>query len=373
MTTHLLVAPGRGAFGELLLGLRLAEELHARGDRVHVLAPAAYALLLAGTPFPHGHIDRITGALDRALPEIIQQRGCDQVILCDLLATLLVCGAHRIDPGFLDRLPVATAALDIWDLRSAELDFDMGEVRLRLPDAARTLIPRRLVPVPFARRTVAGGYCALPVAPPLAPAEVAAARAALGLAADARLVVTTTATYQTTGFTPAQARAAAIVPGRVVAQLLAIDPRVHVLHIGPRALAEADPRYQHRGPLAPAAFRQLLGAADLYVTPNQAATSLSSALVLGVPALAVIGASADPLGMRFRAFPIGLHDFIAPIVADNDYVDAVPAVDLFGGALADRAGALLFDSTVRAAALARARQYCEDVRALPRGTDVLGR
>lgn len=354
MRTHLFVAPGSAAFGEVLLGMRLARELQAAGDRVLFLAPAAHDIVLSA--FPHGHIDKILGALDRALPDVIRDRGCDTVVLLDLLVTLLATRSHRIDPSFLDRLPVPTFALDIWDLRASDLRFDMCDAELVLPELAKTIVPRRLVPVPFARPDTRGAYCALPETKP--PSADARARVRGDIE---KLVVLTTARFQARGLTPAQRRAVETVLPAIAKACHDADPRIHLLHIGAQAIDGAGPRYRFAGQLAPDVFEETLGAADLLITPNQAATGISTAMMLGVPALCVIGPD-------FRVFPLGLRHFMDHIVQNNPYVDATTTTEISD--LVPQIRSLLFEPA-REAALVNMRSYLELVRGLPSGIRVM--
>lgn len=364
MRTHLFVAPGRAAFGEVLLGLRLAYELHAAGDRVAFLAPRAHRVLLERTPFAHGEIDPIIGALHRGLPDVIRARGVDHVVLLDLLVMLLALGSHRIDPAFLDALPVPVTALDIWDLRASDLRFDLAGADHVLHAGARTLVPHRLVPVPFARPTTPGAYCALPST--TGTADRAGIRAQLGLADTARIVMLTTAQYQVRGLTAEQQQLASRVPAAIVDRCLAIDRDIHVLHVGPRALDHADARYLHHPQVAPADFERFMRGSDLLVTPNQAATGISLAITVGTPALAVIGDEPP----RFRVCPLGLYEFMSPILQDNPYGSAIQAVTVDGVGEAVRE--LMFDPMARSAYIASMRTYEELVRGLPSGSVVLG-
>ncbi len=364
--THLFVAPGNAAFGELLLGLRLARELHAAGDRVVFLAPRSHRMLLEHTPFDHGAIDPVLPMLDRALPGVIRDRACDSVVLLDLLSTLLVLEKHRIEPAFLDELGVTTHALDIWDLARSDLLFDMCDAQMTLRESARTLVPRRLVPVPFARPDAAGAYCALPEI--TTADDRTATRAELGLATGDRLVMFTTAQFQSRGLTAFQTRAVAEIPARILDACLAADPRVHVAHVGPRALAQDSARYHHLPQMVPARFEQVMRASDLLLTPNQAATGISLALALDVPALAVIGESTQ---YKFRVFPLGLHAFMAPALDHNAYTDAVPAIDV--AALAGALHAEIFDDATRTERQRTRRAYVDAIRRLPTGRAVMDR
>jgi len=365
MRTHLFVSPGRAAFGEVILGLRLAHELHAAGDRVKFLAPQSHQLLLEKTPFAHGTIDPILGKLDVALPQVVQSTGCDSVVLLDLFVMLLALGTTRVDPAFLDHLGVPTAALDIWDLRRSDLHVDLCGDVLVLPPSTNTIVPHRLVPVPFARPDALGAYCALPEPPPSA-VDRAAIRSQLGVPDGAPVVMLTTAQFQAGGISAVQRKLAHAVPAELVQQSLALDPDLHVLHVGPRAIASSDARYHHRPQVAPIEFADLMRASDLLLTPNHGATGISLALVLGIPALAVIQTRTP----RFRVCPLGLYDFMSPILQGNPYASVIRTceVDDVRAALRE----LLFDRETRSTYIASMRTYEEDVRRLPSGGTVLG-
>jgi hypothetical protein len=374
--THLFVAPSRVAFGEALLGLRLAWQLHARGERALFLAPETLAPLFAGTPFPHGPIDPVLRTLPRALPDIVRARGCDTVILLDLALAYLTCFALHIDHAFLARLPVATAALDIWDLAGGDRRWDLCEVEWRVPDAAVDPGWRRLVPVPFARAAHPAAYNALPDVAPIGAAARARIRADLGLGDGERMIVLTTAGFQARALTPFQTRALAALPDVLAAVAAGLGPGVRILHIGPAPIA-AGPAYRHRPPLAPAEFVRVLGAADLLLTLNRAATSVSTALAVGVPAATATSSfvgsgGASPWLARvapafpFRMFPFGAHHAMAATLRDNPYAAVVPEVELFDpDEVARVCRGLLVDADARAVAGERARAYVEAVRALP--------
>jgi hypothetical protein len=386
--THLFVAPGDAAFGEALLGLRLAHALHARGDRVLFLAPRALAVLLGATPFAHGHADPIVQVLDRALPDIIRDRRADTVTLLDLAVTLVVCHAYGLDPAFLGRLPVPVFALDIFDVGVAGgRRYDMGEAGIELAAIPGAPI-ERMVPVPFARPTTSGAYRVVGEPALRDAAAVARTRAGLGLGADEPVVALVTAKFQARGLSPFQIRLVDALPGLLRAQLAALGP-VRVLHLGPQPLPDLGPCYRHVGQVAHDEFRRIVAAADVLYTLNLSATSAITALEVGTPVVAAVSGqrgSADEVIARlaapspavraalaqigavfpFRVFPLGLHDFMAPLVVDNPYVDALAIVELFdeAGTIATLRG-LLFDPDLRAAAQARARAYGAAIAALP--------
>jgi hypothetical protein len=388
VATHLFVAPGAAAFGEVLLGLRLAWELHARGDTVEFLAPSTYRVLLAGTPFRHGVSDAVLRVLDRALPDVARARRPATITLVDLGVTLVACHAYRLDPGFLAALPAPLVALDVFDVGvGGGRVFDMGETAFTMP-ALPGVTLRRLVPVPLAPPTATGAYAACSGAAPPTPEERGATRAALGIGPDEPLVVFTTARFQSRGLSPFQGRAVAALPAVLAVLFEGIGARV--LHLGPAPLGGLGPRYRHQGPVAPTEFRRLLAAADVLFTLNLAATSIVTALELDVPVVAAVsslagGAAEAAAGLSappepavravlervaplcpFRVFPLGLAAFMAPLLDGNPYRAAVTEVELFDApAVIAAVRGLLGDGPVRAAALARARAYRAAAAALP--------
>ncbi len=68
----------------------------------------------------------------------------------------------------------------------------------------------------------------------------------------------------------------------------------------------------------------------------------------------------------FRVWPLGLHDFLAPVLRDNPYLGAIDLVELLDEeAFVDTCRRLLFDPAARAAAAARRAAYVATVTQLP--------
>src|SRR5579863_7761076 len=195
--THLFLALGHYPFGEVLLAIRLARELAARGDRVLFLATSGQALLLKGQPFRYGIIDRTWGRIDEATRDVIASEKCDDLVLVDAAAVFLGLLITGLNQGFLPRLTVPVVALDVWDLRLTGRSWDTLSGTWDLPAEVEQL-QRRMVPVPFGRLDTLGGYNALPPAPSVGDDDARArTRAELGLANGQRLLLMTTAAWQT--------------------------------------------------------------------------------------------------------------------------------------------------------------------------------
>ena len=130
--THLFVA-AEMAFGEAVLGLRIAHELHARGDRIVVLAGEALSVLTKDTPFRMLAVPQ--GALQHGVSKLIVKAvadvRADTVILLD--ATLVLFQHHDTGATVLQRLgefdaDAAVAAND-------DMALDLVDLSLHAPAA----------------------------------------------------------------------------------------------------------------------------------------------------------------------------------------------------------------------------------------------
>src|SRR5512140_647680 len=138
------------AFGEVSLALRLAWQLHARGDKVMFLAPSGLSVLFENTPFKYGQIDKVWSSIDSVVVELATEHAVASVVLVDAASVYLAFDVTRVDDRFLAHLPMPVIALDVWNLPETDMAWDTGTEAWRVPDAAR-LLPRRLCPVPFIR------------------------------------------------------------------------------------------------------------------------------------------------------------------------------------------------------------------------------
>jgi hypothetical protein len=139
-----------------------------------------------------------------------------------------------------------------------------------------------------------------------------------------------------------------------------------------------------------------MGAADVLLTFNTSATSTLSALALGLPVVLAINSRAGrtvdevvallggaPAPVRrwleqvvplypFRVWPLGLYGLLSPVLEGNPFTAAVRTVEVLDwDALTGACRELLFDPSAREEASRRQSAYCEQVRALPSGAEVL--
>jgi hypothetical protein len=349
---HLFLAMSAAAFGEATLARRLAWELHARGDEVIVLGASALHAIWQGTPFRFGAIDAIARAIHDALPGVIAKQEIDSLVLVDLTSTIVACRLYGIDPQFVHALGIPVAALDAWNLPETSRRWDVGG---RVLDLSGFEVPARMVAVPFVRPDAAGAYCALPPATP----RTYAAR---------EQILLTTAAWQTAPLGDAAAHYT-IVPDRLVAELASTG--ADVVHVGPAPLARTEAigdRYRWRGRVSPEDMIACVAGSDVLVTLNIAATTITTALACGVPVVAGMSSRSTQDVPRFLVWPLGLAEFLAPVLEENPYRDVVGAAEILDeGALADACRARIRD----AATEARIAEYVARVRELPSGAQVL--
>jgi hypothetical protein len=379
---HLFLTVHEIAFGEVLMGVRLAGELAAGGDEVLYLAPRAVAPALAGAPVRVGIIDMVVRAFDQVLARTVAETRADVVCLVDAMSTFAAFQHRGLDLGAILGLPVPVVALDVWDLPTAGLvvDFTAGAFQVD----PRSLTLPRVVPVPFANPAAAGAYRALPAVNRGARGP---RRAALGLAGDDKVILFPTATWQhREAAFPATRPLAEAVPPLLFAYARELGAKL--LHVGPWRLPGAEAlgdRYIHHPPAPRAVFEEMVSAADLLLSLNAAATTISTAIAARLPVLLAVHdhvpAAPGPIAARFlaggpplrpfRAWPYGMAAFIGRTLAGgNPYLDAVTSVELLDEtALLAAARALLDDPAAADEARGRQERYAGIVAALPTGRE----
>jgi hypothetical protein len=373
---YLIVALSNKGYGETLLGVRLARELQASGASVEFLIHEAAAPLLADTTFGQTPVPESAGPifplLLMARLRALQPR---TVLLSDYSTTAIFLERHGVDPALLGALGVPVGAIDIWDMArtGSRIDVFGGQTR-QLPDWFGTL-DYALVPTPIGN-PLNGGRCysCLPGSTPVRKKVQRHLRRTFRLGDDDRLVLMCTAAWQHTTFrSDAANQTAQLVPQLIAHHVRSVDPRVHLVHVGPQRFElDSDERYHWIPPVEPERFELLVGSADLVMGANISSTTISQAMVHGVPNLVLINSrSAEPF-FPFALWPIGYHAYVRPVLEGNPYVEAVNVTEILDEAVVKgRIRELLFDEAARAAAIARQAAYLERLAALPTGAELL--
>ncbi len=401
--THLFVA-AQTAFGEAVLGMRIAHELHARGDRIVVLAGEALGVLTKGTPFktiavPSGdHRKGLTNIVRKVVADVRP----DSVVLLDATLVYWLLKAQGTDATFVRDVGVPVVGLDVWNTRQAGLTWDVCGTTWEHSRFSLD-VQHRLVPVPFARPVGPPGlYNALPAPIHLDPADREEVRADLGVGPKDRLLLLTSARWQ---HPSAQAhdmgrRLAANLP-LLAAQLVSrVGSDLCVVHVGPEPYPamERNRRYTWISQRTPARFATLLGASDLLLSFNFSATTIVSAIAAGLPVLLGVNSYqgvADDVAAQlpsppsaavrawleqaapiaaYRVWPLGLHRFLAPVATANPYLSAVDVLEVLEEQpFVATMRSLLFDDATRATKRTQQAAYVAEVQRLPSAADLVAR
>ena len=195
-------------------------------------------------------------------------------------------------------------------------------------------------------------------------------------------------------------RLSANLPKLLAEYVARLGQQVHLVHVGPRAFAVQEilqGRYHWRPALPPREFDQLLSEVDLLVTANISATTISKAMVNQVPVMVLQNrvlaftreeaegqmkeAASPGLGawlersvplFPFALWPLGYHRFVAPLLADNPYMQAVEVVEMLDEQRVEGTlHGLLFNRTARAEQAHRQAAYLSHVRSLPSGAQLV--
>lgn len=388
----LVLALGRAGFGEAALGRRVAADLASLGHPVHFLIHPAIARAFEGAD---GEVellgDERDALLDARLTALVRRARPGAILLADLLMAITELERRAAGPRVLSRFDLPIVALDPWNLPEIGGVMDMAP-GAALPIAASAIDhPLRLVPVPFARPSAAGGAQLLPRRPPPSPSARAAARTALGLGPSDKLILTATARWQQRRYGVERVdRAVLGVPRLVGAYRAAMGERLRVLHVGPAPLPWAEPlgaRYRHEQALPPEEFEARMIAADLLLSLNAPATTSTAAVAHGVPVLTLqnsfVGETLDALWSwlgerpapavvqwarvntplyRFLMWPMSGWQMLSRVLADNPYDRLLNRVELLD---ARRVLETMHSLLERGEDEAARAAYLDEVRALP--------
>ncbi|HNN93399.1 MAG TPA: DUF6365 family protein [Pseudomonadota bacterium] len=398
-TLFLALAPA--TWGEARAGLALAQQRHARTGDVLFVAPSSLSALFYNAQVPY-RLFPVGASLPRVLADVHARFQPRQLILVDAMATLLNSQACGCTWSQLIGRAARVAALDLWDLDAAGDSWDLGSVLVPVPQEARAL--PRVCPAPLGAPDRATSYAALPEAPPVST-SAAPTRSDLGLAAETRVVLFATSTWQDPDLFPPAPGTRAIAFGlrsRVAAWLKAW-PNVVLLHAAPAPwgdlAASLGPRYRFVGQLPPARMQRLLAIADVLLSANAASTLLADALVQRLPVLLLQSTAAGcsieqvaasvswPLVPQMRdwiatvlplrpfcVWPVGLSAFLRGVVHGNPLYRGLATVELTDDErVRDTLAELLFGNRLRAQLTQSMAELESRYRALPDGDALLAK
>ena len=395
---HLFLSLGRKGFGETILGMRLAQSLRDLSDEIFFLAHTSSSRLLQGNFSHFAFNSEALPLVDIFINDHMARLKPDSIVLADYFTTALTLDQYGRYPTFLHSGDVPVFAIDTWhSARTAGMidlfTNDFHEVNL-WGDALQQLCPVPFLSVDDVESNI---YQSLPDKVKV-PAKIRRhIRHALGLSSGDRAVLFCSAEWQHSHYkSEAGRRLAEALPRLVAGYLAQLGPAVHLVHVGPKTLeldALLGERYHWLPSVSPDAFDNIIASSDLFLTPNISATTITKALVSGVPVVALQNSlvgdtleaicaqlpfcvspfladwirSALPL-YPFSMWPLGYHAFLAPLLANNPYAEAFDILELLHQpTIHHTLQNLLFSPAAKEEQLHKHALYLAQVRALPTG------
>lgn len=372
--THLFVAPQSAPFGETVLGMRIADELHARGDQIVVFAHPSLEVLVKNRPFRFVAVPK-DARVARAIADMGAEVGATSVVLLDATGVFMLLKREGSDATFLRTVDRRVIGLDVWNLRKTGLEWDM--IGAPFQHSRYSLdVHKRLIPVPFAQPSGTKGlYDALPRAPEITEDERARIRADFGVREGDRILFFTSARWQDPGSQTHELgkRLALALPPFIAGLLPRLGDRVHVVHVGPSRMpfdGAIGDRYTWLPQRSPARFEKTLASADLLLSFNFSATTIATAIAAGIPIVLGVNSRAGTFP-RFRVWPLGLFKFLEPLAKNNPYTAAMDTLEIADeDVFVEKTRTLLFDDDARAELRERQSRYRAEVAKLPSAADL---
>lgn len=362
----LFLAMSSAGYGETLIGMQLARQLTKAGVECHFIIETASEKMLHGGPLPYTVLDASMGSFAQLLvDEQVARLRPDAIVLSDYFT---YCGVFAkrfgVDPWFIDRYDLPILPIDIWEWEESGFHVDVFGTK-HIPVSDRILnLGGYLRPVPVCHPLANGNPDAFPFRLFESGERVSRRtrghlRETFGIGPRERLVLLAVAAWQQSTFSEEEGnRLAASVPRLLAHYLAELPPSTRFALVGavPPVLAELPPERTLVLPAcAPSRFNALLGAVDLVVTLNVAATTLARATLCGTPGLALTNrfTVAEPAQLEqvesdlgglsgavrswaaqslplypFRMWPLGFHSFLDPLLAGNPYGEAILTAEL---------------------------------------------
>lgn len=370
--TLLFIVTSFWAYGELLIACEFAVRAQRAGHTCLFLIPPSHERVVKEygieyTPLIPG-ADNINRML---LQDLEHTRRPDLVVLADFLNYTFCERHYGLVPEDLKLFSGRIGTFDDfhWQLTRQRVDTygfrarDLGS--LSVDEYDFTLRPCPLnIPGQGAPDRQHFDYALLDLPVERSPQLRSAARERLGLSAGAKVVLTTTATWQHTYKAYPNVVAFVQLCTQLKERIFAdLGPDTRLIAVGSASLfqGQAPSHVMQMSSVPPSEFQTLIQAADLFVSDNVTSTTLARAALSGVPALALYSSLrrdapghlkgaphlAGPLRKAaeesehlypFRMFPVGWYHFLAPLLRANPFVDLMEHCEIFD---TDRATGLI--------------------------------
>lgn len=382
----LLICLANWSFGEMTLGLRLLE--HAKLEAAHLVVAPFMA------PMVRHHGMSFTTLIPGRAPEInkliflsaYEDFAPDEIVLSDPLTFLESGTYYGLDPQFLSSLGVKVSGLDIYALSCVtQRSLPRGLIFEDYERYMRDVLCKFYVPCPLfdprslppgSTGTKVFGYPSLPaLAQPDAP-RPERRRPGDGVL---RIVVTCAAWEDKIPLDPRLRSIQRCIRQYMFDVLAALSRQmpVHVDVIGMADLQDyASTRalsYEFHATVSPAEFRAIVERADLYLSSNITASSISTSLMLDTPVVCVQNSEdftlrLEPEGVDVvvppvLVSPIGWFHFLQPMLEQSRYARSIGRLEL--SSPIEQAVGYILDRIESRSWKAMTEEYIQEIRALP--------
>ena len=390
------VCLGSLGVGEAAQGLTIAQELTRKGEVAHCLISPASAAVFRGSGVSH---EVFPESFLPMLPEYIREfvgSGRDaSVCICDLFAHNGLFEKRSLEWSEFSNIGASLFAIDTWGFSTGDACIDLIDKEpkhlSRWPLDNMTL----LAPVPFTWTTNdCLRFNSLPPKNRPSSRTIRHLRTALDLSESQKLVLFCSAPWQHVEFESNIVRSmAAQIPVLAIQECLSISPDIKVVHAGPQAFAGLidERRYLWLDAQKIEEFDVLLASADLLLSLNYSARTITRAMMLEVPVLLAVSDCRLPnagdcfertndydwiqrLGTfaPYQVWPLGFSRVVKRLREGNPYDSTMTICDLSDReSLRESIAYSLFDDDVRRRLDARRADFLRVATSLPTGGELI--
>lgn len=329
------------AYGELLIGLEFAKRIKENGYEVHFFIPPSHKHILQQEELDYTVLIPNAGAINRILFQDHELRIHPEfVILADFL-NYNFCERHY---GLTkEDLMIFSGRLGTFDNFDWSLEKRaMDTYGFPASIASKVDVENygfQIIPCPIANSKLKDSktkfyYPLMEQYMEYNDTEKKKERKLLGLAADQKIILLTSASWQETYKQYKHVVEFVNEVNQKVNEILQkMSQYATIICIGSKnsyGLKQSE-NVMVLDSVAPKEFERYIKACDVFVSLNFTSTTLAKIACAGIPCLVLTHnkTGEQDNGYPYRMFPVGWYSFLEPVCRDNDYMDLLEEADIF--------------------------------------------